>query len=161
MLKWDATPNHHWSTTKAVVFNNTGVTIAFTSTSVDPSRTVWSSEVESGLVCEQNRSPIITSPSKMGSCPCKAFSTVSCTKNRSNIWSVWTNTRCPQPVSHRLITDVMPMSFNCASGSDCSRPKPVPEMCQSNVAVVLERCDPHAALSRQVAYVTSLLKLVP
>ena len=61
---------------------------------------------------------------------------------------------------YRSVTDVIPMSPDCVTGSDCSRPKPVSEMCQSNVAVVLEHCDPPMGLSRQVAYVTSLLKLV-
>ena len=86
---------------------------------------------------------------------------MSCSTNRANIWSVWTDPRCSLSVSHRLVTDVMPMSPACISGSDCSRPEPISEVTWSYVTVVSERCYSTPALSGQVANVAILLELVP
>ena len=76
---------------------------------------------------------------------------------------MWTDSRRPQSVSHCLVTDVMPMSPDCVSGSDCSRPEPISEVTKANVTVVSECCVVYPALSRQVAYiyVAILMELMP
>ena len=85
----------------------------------------------------------------------KTCSAMSCSKNWPTIWSVRTDPRCPQSLSHRLITDVMPMS------PDCVLAKTVADRNLFLRCVSRKRSSLSPALSRQVANVASLLELVP